>query len=45
VAEKLAEVYHLPVETVAEVTTENAMRLFKVNSSSLRAASGEAIQI
>ena len=28
VAEKLAEVYNLPVEKIAEVTTENARRLF-----------------
>ena len=30
VADKLAEVYNLPVETIAEVTTENARRLFEV---------------
>ena len=30
VAAKLAEVYRLPIETVAEITTENARRLFKI---------------
>jgi len=30
VAAKVAEVYNLPVETIAEVTTENAQRLFNL---------------
>lgn len=30
IAEKLAEVYSLPAETIAEITTENSMRLFRM---------------
>jgi TatD DNase family protein len=30
VAEKLAEVYQLPIETIAKQTTENACRLFNL---------------
>jgi TatD DNase family protein len=34
VAAKLAEVYNLPVETIAEVTTKNAKRLFNIENNS-----------
>lgn len=30
VAQKLAELYHLPIETVAEITTENSKKVFGV---------------
>ena len=32
VAEKLAEVYNLSVETIAEITTQNTLKLFQINN-------------